>query len=186
MLKKVKKILPILCACVLVFGSCLTVSAAESTEIVENTVFVLPTDLPTVDGYDYKIVVKGTSKYFLSMSKKPFVYVPSVDEVRSTDSFRAYELTNDEWVCTATNAASGNRVVSSDFFSNIVYSSHDIYNNTGELFFQKPVELLTLKAVSLVPMVRKQMKMIVPVAVSCLALLVGLVVLRKKLPIFLS
>lgn len=72
--------------------------------------------------------------------------------------------------------------------TNIQYASYDhakgAYTVSADSFFIPPTEVVAKMAVELPAVVKVNLKMILPIAVFCLACLIGLVVLRKGLRTF--
>lgn len=76
-----------------------------------------------------------------------------------------------------------------DHFDSILYSTKDIYDLSGKLFFQatpltEAMQLEAGKKMSL--MLKKNLSILVPCGVGCLALVMVLPLLVKKLKIFLN
>lgn len=69
--------------------------------------------------------------------------------------------------------------------SYLVYSSHDICDEDGNVFFSVMQQIMTVQVPRVQRKVMANLEVILPTAVFCLALLMGLAILRKKLPAFL-
>jgi len=199
MLRKVKRVLALLCAVLLVAGSCMTVSAATSYfDLVcvsecsfdlsefENAGF--PTDYVLCFQY-----VSGEYGLFLSSSPFYFYYFYSDKFMPDSDDdfYYGYGFDGAD-VLASMNIAGPREVKYKNTFS--YYSSHDVFYGT-QLVFQAPEppqaqppqsqSNLAEMVQGIVPDIQNQTKVIVTVAVSCLASLVGLTVLARKLKIFL-
>lgn len=160
---KVKYILPLLLAFVLVLGSCMTVCAATYS-FPENYIDY---------GYNFIVNYGGNLTYWTS--DKPFTvfkddaggimfHSPGCSKMRRVNEY-------------------GDRVNYPDPKSIplnglVVYSDHNIFYDDGTLFFQVPLARL---AVPLQGEIMKHLKVILPVGVGCLALLIGSVVLLPRL-----
>ncbi len=174
---KLKLLLPLLLAFMLALGSCLTVCASS---------------LP-----DYSQV--DTSKYDSEYPYYFFVYYKSTDVIKAVFSdqplmFSYNSLYSIRWegnvsgviVNTSNYGVSWGRPNSLMQFgftvdeASTIYTNYDIKNfdNTKVVFFRPP---LAVAAVPLKAEVLKQMKIILPVGVGCLALLTGSVVLLPRL-----
>lgn len=197
-MKKIKKILPLLLGVmVLMFGT-LTVSAATVLPSTSDEYEAIikkyqPSDCSYAICYEQP---SNPSAYF-------GIYYFSV-EPRISSSLGLkfdtpgmwYEVTYnkdyDKW-----NIGEGRKVNSSSNIGlfmydsvDVKYSNFDIYRvgankETDEPFFRGPVPLVALAEV-LPEVVRERTKVILTTAVACLALLVILSVLPKKLPRFLN
>ena len=177
-MNKIKKILPIILAFVLVFGSCLTVSAEE-----------LPFELPITDyTYDNNLVFHDGSQYILITSEFQYYYDGVESMFPLNSGKQSCYITNDlgkTWTYTYEandwSMGAGMRVVQDE----IIYSSYDIKDQNGNIFFRGPVTPVELALEELPETINSQVAVILTIAVVCLALLVTLSVLRKKLPSFL-
>lgn len=178
---KFRLILPLLLAFVLALGSCMTVCAASS--------------LP-----DYSQV--DISKYDSEYPYHFFIYNDSVKRITVIFSTHPllfkYNRDSDIYTVEWSGDVNGISVQTSDygetwgkaspisrnsFFSSkdvsTIYTTYDIKDyDTGKVFFHPP---LAMAAVPLKAEVLKQMKIILPVGVGCLALLTGSVVLLPRL-----
>lgn len=160
---KVKYILPLLLAFVLVLGSCMTVCAATYS-FPENYVDY---------GYNFIVNYGGNLTYWTS--DKPFIvlknasggimyFSPGCSKMRLVNEYGGH-----------TNYSGPKEIALNGF---IVYSDHNIFYDDGTLFFRVPLARL---AVPLKGEIMKHLKVILPVGVGCLALLIGSAVLLPRL-----
>lgn len=177
---KFRFILPLLLVFVLALGSCMTVCAASS--------------LP-----DYSQV--DTSKYDSEYPYYYFVYYESskvIMAVFSTQPLMFKYFDSNLYLIAWSGDVKGITVNTSDYGASwgtaypissyfgftleelsTIYTTYDIKDcDTGKVFFRPP---LVLAAVPLKAEVLKQVKVILPVGVGCLALLTGSVVLLPRL-----
>lgn len=195
-MKKIKKIIPLLLGVmVLMFGT-LTVSASSElpTTNDEYDVFL---SKHLHDGFPYIICTSDTdspgSLFVYSFSREPFF---KDGYVYFTDKWSywicKYDSKNDSWHESKSVEYGTSNMCSltlSDKKS-IVYANHDLYyvganKETDKPFFRGPAPLVALAEV-LPGAVLGQTQVILITAVACLALLVILSVLPKKLPRFLN
>lgn len=173
---RLKFILPLLLAFVLVLGSCMTVYAAD---------FSYPDNFESL-GYDVVLgYVNNSDEYIIITSDTPLdaVQYSSSNLMLCIPAGAQYH----EWYYTPSSGLfrdMGLKNADSDFyyqkinsFLYVCHSSHDIYCG-NKLFFRAPLARL---AVPLKAEVTKQITMILPVGVGCLALLIGSVVLLPRL-----
>lgn len=195
-MKKIKKILPVLLGVmVLMFGS-LTVCAAETSNIDYESI---AKKSGVLDKYPYYVMEVNNSHVVVRMSDVPFIYntsaghafglsqkgtlylfdyYPSTDVIKDAKSI-SYNY--DQWFLT--NNGAGHPIQFS-------YSSHDIWfvgadKENDKPVFRGPAPLVAVAEV-LPEVVRERTTVILTTAVVCLALLVILSVLPKKLPRFLN
>lgn len=166
---KLKYILPLLLAFVLVLGSCMTVCAASYS-------YSFPDDY--ID-YGYNFIVDDNGELTYWTCDKPFIVVkndaggimhfsPDCSKMRRVDEYGRRV----NYSCPKEIALTGL----------IVYSDHNICYRDGTIFFRVPLARL---AVPLQAEIMKHLKVILPVGVGCLALLIGSVVLLPRLRRFL-
>lgn len=194
-MKKIKKIFPLLLGImVLMFGS-LTVSAADDVNYnISGSGFekmsAMVADIQKV--YPYVVIYENGT---WEASESQFLYregAPRGHLQFNKDSRVAYGLWslngktfayNTQNVCIDTDTQ-----LDGAYKQGIVYSSHDILweKDTSKVFFPETVVPVVQKAEVLPAVVQNQTKVILTTAVVCLALLVILSVLPKKLPRFLN
>lgn len=195
-MKKIKKIFPIfLGVMVLMFGT-LTVSASTGLPTTNDEYNALLSE-HLHDGYSYIICVTNTDYpnklNVYSFSREPFYK-------------DGYAYFTDKWSCWACsydslteswhesksveyNTSNMYNLTLSEKTS-IVYANHDLYylganKEKDKPFFRGPAPLVALAEV-LPEVVLNQTEVILIIAVNCLALLLILSVLPKKLPRFLN
>lgn len=195
-MKKIKKILPVLLGVmVLMFGT-LTVSANTGLPTTSDEYNALLSE-HLHDGYSYIICVTDTDYPnkldVYSFSREPFYkdgyayftdkwsyWICSYDSLtKSWHEFKSVEY-NTSSMCSLILSAK----------KSIVYANHDLYylganKKIDKPFFRGPAPLVAV-AEGLPEVVQNQTKVILIIAVACLALLVILLVLPKKLPRFLN
>ena len=194
-MKKIKKIFPLLLGImVLMFGT-LTVSAADDVNYnISGSGFekmsAMVADIQKV--YPYVVIYENGS---WEASESQFLYQEGAtwDHLQfDKESRMAYGLWslksktfayNTQKVCIDTDTQ-----LDGAYKQGIAYSSHDILwkKDTSKVFFPETVVPVAQKAEVLPAVVRNQIKVILTTAVVCLALLVILLVLPKKLPRFLN
>jgi hypothetical protein len=200
-LKKIKKILPVLLGVmVLMFGT-LTVSAKGLYAFPDgayDTILEM-CEKQNVTLNQYRFAYRDSQCIFVVSSDVPLTY----KEYKDSTSYD-YQLIGSGQVVTVKYII-GNNTISSDshFYSglNAVYlhfkehtfvSDYDITDAVGNIMLKKdntgffPVPPVAKVAEGLPVVVRSQIKVILITAVACLALLVILSVLPKKLPRFLN
>lgn len=207
--KIIKRIIPLLCATLLLLGSCVTVCAEELT--VKGTTFEYTYNMSQlvniinerteIDLTEYDV------KYQMLMygwSESPLVVTAYI----STEPFckrmnKEYQQVYTKGYCGYIDFIIGengeisvshvyattpqhNNILNrlNDLSQCIYYVNEDIIDESGDVFFQRPRMLAEL-AIPLTEAVQNQSTVIVPIAVGCLALLIGLTILAKKLRIFL-
>lgn len=195
-MKKIKKILPLLLGVmVLMFGT-LTVSASTGLPTTNDEYDSL-LSRHIHDGYSYIICVSDTDYpkrlNVYSFSREPFykegyVYFTGEwsywicrydSETKTWNEYKSVEYGTSNMCNLATSKK-----------NSIVYANHDLYylganKEIDKPFFRGPAPLVAL-AEALPEVVQNQTKVILITAVACLALLVILLVLPKKLPRFLN
>lgn len=195
-MNKIKKILPIILACVLVFGSCLTVSAEENNRVLEldNNIYkngynYMCSKIPSLD---FKYFLKPSGANHAIYSTYPFISDDGSRFYVSEKSNMVSVYFNDSGNVEKYSTYSGNSsdksgyILASTYGSSVQFmTSHDIRDFSGNVVFRLPVVPIAQKAEELPEMVNNQIAVILTIAVACLALLVTLSVLRKKLPSFL-
>lgn len=212
-MKRIKKILPVLLGVmVLMFGT-LTVSAAEFSDADSNAVqkFTNYIKEHNFENCSYQVLFytvnsKGVKEYRYIVSSKPLAYRGGVEKpfyaVEAGTSWNAFRLNDLDGSVVGTHG--GTASSANEAFMNlgsgeraVVASNYDLYAHNGigimdTIYCEKdttgffplpPVE----RALETLPeVVRGQTKVILTTAVVCLALLVILSVLPKKLPRFLN
>ena len=188
-MNKIKKILPIILAFVLVFGSCLTVCAEDSIDY--DTEYAKLCDSYSELKNTYCFVLGQSINSIWYFSDKPFTSNNNGSTLSYSDNCNIYTYTRENasgsFVRNSGNYYdnSGAILVNGDKKLNCVYTSHKIYDNLGNLVFRGPVTPVELALEELPETMSSQVAVILTIAVVCLALLVTLSVLRKKLPTFL-
>lgn len=172
MKKRLKYIIPFMLATLLLLGSCMTVCAAASAPV------------PTDDNYCYYVEVakvgENTPCRIYYMQTKSLYNGSSVFVA---DSVYYADCVDGVWSDTLSYFKSPSRVGITSSDTEVLFSNHDIlYEGSDEVFF-RPL-LVTLARV-LPGVVLKKMEVILPIAVFCLALLIGSIVLLPRLKIFL-
>lgn len=180
--------LPFICATLLLLGSSMTVFAA--------TVYHIPSDLD-VENYNYIICTDGDKYYcYAVLNNYSFYgYSNGIDNCYKTNSKSLIKwVTNDmsDWGDTTTvRTSSGMLTFVNSNGQFAVASNVDILEisesgiETGKIFFQRPPVPIAELAMPLTVTVQTQTKIIVPIAVCCLALLIGSIVLLPRLRLFL-
>lgn len=171
-MKVFKRYLPLLCAALLIIGSSMTVFASS---------LEFPSDYDPK--YNY-VVIKDSSKYYFVASTGNF-YVNKTDGALLIDSGSNKFYTSSDMTNWKFSHASDNTTVYSGSKFEVCYSKKNIYYNDDTPFFPQPRVPVAKMAVPLGEMVQKQVGKILPVAVGCLALLIGSIVLLPRLRIFL-
>lgn len=173
--KKIKKWLPLLCATLLLLGSCMTVCATS-----------MP--MPDDDRYCYCVKttkIGSTTPYRVYYMRTKSVYI---DDFVATSSDVYYsEYVDGVWgnLKHFTPSSYAGITISGD--TEILYSNHDIlYLNSDEIFFQQPPFPIAEMAIPLTAEIQKQTGIILPIAVGCLALVIGSIMLLPRLRNFLA
>lgn len=195
-MKKIKKILPVLLGVmVLMFGT-LTVSASTGLPTTNDEYNALLSE-HLHDGYSYIICVTDTDYPnkldVYSFSREPFY----------KDGYAYFTDKWSYWICSYDSSTKSWHEFKSVEYNtsamcslilskkkSIVYANHDLYylganKEIDKPFFRGPAPLVAV-AEGLPEVVLNQTTIILIIAVNCLALLVILSVLPKKLPRFLS
>lgn len=209
-MKKIKKILPVLLGVmVLMFGT-LTVSAAETNTVTENAKKVYSAGVAKIEsnkwenmGFKYFLLTYSSNFDYFKMivSDVPLRYVPG--SLRSSGNGASYNYFTVEYdvskdkmsyagISGGPNAIADKAILSFGDSFNSLYANYDVYSSDSVInisadktgFF--PVPPVAQVAVALPPVVQKQTKVILITAIVCLASLIILLVLPKKLPRFLS
>lgn len=201
-MKKIKKIFPLLLGImVLMFGT-LTVSAAnEDSPYYDNSMNVYDSwqkyvkNSTNYNVSDFRYIYIGTygdnpkTEYRLFASTKPFT-ISETGKYMFGDGFVVWGGKNYSASSNMTFFTSNGGTITSAYYVPR-FSSFALYNSSGALlssanddFFKKPP--VALVAQNLPEVVQNQTKVILITAVACLALLVILSVLPKKLPRFLN
>lgn len=184
MKKKLKRILPFLCATLLLFGSSMTVFAQYDD-------YPYPSDYSSL-GYDVIVYCDEFGMRLYSFKVPIFVALSDDQLVLYDDGgVKMYDNLGQVYLDTSNDTIDG--YTSSYVFSpygskyKILYSSFDIkYFNSDVVFFKAPPTPIIKKSVeTLQPMIQKQAKTITTIAICCLALVIGLLVLPTKLRRFL-
>lgn len=203
-MKKIKKIFPLLLGImVLMFGT-LTVSAAnEDSPYYDNAMTVYNSFQKYVKNSteysfsDFKYIYIGTysgsnpvTDYRLVASDKDFTYDED-GKMRFQDGAVVYWGGKNFSVASSTMSFYKTSGSLSSAYYTPRFTSFNLYTSQGKLlsttnydFFKKPP--VALVAQNLPEVVQSQTKTILIIAVACLALLVILSVLPKKLPRFLN
>ena len=205
-MKKIKKILPVLMGVmVLMFGS-LTVSAksvysdADIKEMNAMIAYSKKINLPQYSNIIFIRTSETSSEIFVSDNPLTFYATPMgyntlyVNEETSfyKVSYAKETVTGATELATKSKAGAGRDINSAQ--TKYYYANYDIYciysNGTQKYadaetdFFPRPP--VAQVAVALLPVVQNQTKIILTIAIACLALLIILLVLPKKLPRFLN
>lgn len=209
-MKKIKKILPVLLGVmVLMFGT-LTVSAAETNTVTENAKKVYSAGVAKIEsnkwenmGFKYFLLTYSSNFDYFKMivSDVPLRYVPG--SLRSSGNGASYNYFTVEYdvskdkmsyagISGGPNAIADKAILAFGDSFNSLYANYDVYSSDSVInisadktgFF--PVPPVAQVAVALPPVVQKQTKVILITAIACLASLIILLVLPKKLPRFLS
>lgn len=191
-MKKIKKILPVLLGVMVFMFGTLTVCAASNDEY--NSIV----SQFWHDGYSYVVCVTDSKNpdnlYIYSFNSEPFYkdgcayFNGKWSYWTSIYSFKKQALiTNSQSVEYGTSNMC--MLDSSPTFS-IVYVNNDLYyvganKETDKPFFRGPAPLVAVAEVLPVE-IQDQTKVILTIAIACLALLIILLVLPKKLPRFLN
>lgn len=205
-MKRIKKILPVLLGVmVLMFGS-LTVSAksvysdADMKELKAMIAYSKKINLPQYSNIIFIRTSETSSEIFVSDNPLTFYATPMgcntlyVNEETSfyKVSYAKETVTGATELATKSKAGAGRDINSTQ--TKYYYANYDIYciysNGTQKYadaetdFFPRPP--VAQVAVALLPVVQNQTKIILTIAIACLALLIILLVLPKKLPRFLN
>lgn len=195
-MKKIKKILPLLLGImVLMFGT-LTVSASAGLPSTNDEYDTFLSN-HLHDGFPYIICVNKSdspdSLFVYSFSREPF-YKDGYAYFTDKWSYWIcrYDSLNDSWSENKSVEYNTSSMCALTLSKNnsIVYANHDLYylganKETDKPFFRGPAPLVAL-AETLPEVVLSQTTVILIIAVNCLALLIILSVLPKKLPRFLN
>lgn len=209
-MKKIKKIFPLLLGImVLMFGT-LTVSAAESDTISKNAKKVYSAGVAKIEnskwedmGFKYFLLTYSSNfdYYKMIVSDVPLRYVAG--SLRASGNGASYnyftvdyDVSKDKMsyagISGGTNTIADKVILNfGDSFGSL-YANYDVYSSDSVInihadktgFF--PIPPVAQVAVALPPVVQNQAKVILITAIACLALLVILSVLPKKLPRFLN
>lgn len=189
-MKKIKYFVLVL-ALVLCFGSTLSVSAADWDNVTLPSYY---------KNYKYYFCYLETDEYHLVLSNTPlkqwtvnFTNYLMFQENTTwpLDIIHVVSTNGSDWVSTPTTTSLRSATDFLISYSDIefIFSNYDItrYNDSSNLFFQQtPFKGWLQKGIAPVPeLVTAQTVQILPIAIALLASLIGLVALRKKLPIFL-
>lgn len=209
-MKKIKKILPLLLGVmVLMFGT-LTVSAAESDTVSENAKKVYSAGVAKIEsdkweymGFKYFLLTYSSNfdYYKMFVSDVPLRYVAG--SLRTSGNGASYnyfavdyDVNKDKMtyagISGGTNTIADKAIINFGDSFNSLYANYDVYSSDSVIsihadktgFF--PVPPVAQVAVALPPVVQNQAKVILTIAIACLALLIILLVLPKKLPRFLN
>lgn len=199
-MKKIKKILPVLLGImVLVFGS-LTVCAAEldytpqeQARCQELMTYALNNNFPTHSFYTY--VERNDGAFVLYNTSGQLAYVNIVNPMLTAHKdvvgwavmYKDGKITVRYPVGSTMKYNSCLENTKSAFFANydVKYiGTEDVYFKSKADFF--PSLPVAVRAVGLPEVVQKQTKVILITAIACLASLIILLVLPKKLPRFLN
>lgn len=195
-MNKIKKILPIILAFVLVFGSCLTVSASNMESFSLTKLREIAYTWYSSQGYE-SYAPESYSGYCCYKSDSDNIVIFCTVNGFQISEYNAaeYSLVNSNGgsvfkinynISNNTYSAIGEKGIFNKSFMDSFYSTLDIYNrNEDTIFFQRPVTPVELALEELPETVNSQTAVILTIAIACLALLITLSVLRKKLPIFL-
>ncbi len=186
--KKVKKILPILLAMVMLFGGCLTVCAEEST--TSETPVYYPLPFKSSDYSCYFIRYYGGKSHFLlcALSNGKFAlnddgYLCCTENC--TYTYYDYVVGSDKgWSRSSTGTWSAEQSIMK-FGNDLLECNKNIYDSSGKLVFRAPVPLAAVAEV-LPETIQNQTGVILTIAIGLLASLTILSVLPKKLPLFLK
>lgn len=195
-IKVLKRVIPMLCATLLLLGSSITVFASSN-------VFHLPTDDITSyagfeDGYDYVITseddgyhmyVIPSGGYFCYSNFSPcYGYLTCISDacIRYTSSDgSSWTLKGPTYFTGGLTLVESNyEVIASNVDVYVRNSSYE-YNNFDEIFFQRPPIPIVELAIPLTATIQNQTAKILPIAVGCLALLIGSITLLPRLKMFL-
>lgn len=209
-MKKIKKIfLLLLGVMVLMFGT-LTVSAAESDTVSENAKKVYSAGVAKIEsdkwenmGFKYFLLTYSSNfdYYKMFVSDVPLRYVAG--SLRTSGNGASYnyfavdyDVNKDKMtyagISGGPNTIADKAIINFGDSFNSLYANYDVYSSDSVIsihadktgFF--PVPPVAQVAVALPPVVQNQAKVILITAIACLALLVILSVLPKKLPRFLN
>lgn len=195
-MKKIKKIFPILLGVMILMFGTLTVSASSGLPTTNDEYDVFLSE-HLHDGFPYIICISNSdspgSLFVYSFSREPFF---KDGYAYFTDKWSywicKYDSKNDSWYESKSVEYGTSNMCSLTLSAkqSIVYANHDLYyvganKETDKPFFRGPAPLVALAEV-LPGVVQNQTKVILTIAVACLALLVILSVLPKKLPRFLN
>lgn len=191
-MKKLKKFLPILCACMLLFGSTLTVSATESEYDVSsfNTLkyTVIFDRIITSDsgvGHSYNYIISSDKPIYTDTTGKTY-YISAGATVITYIKFGAgFIADSSKYSGGSSSVMSSETAYESGFQLKIYCADYDIYDSEGNLVFLSPLPPVERSLVQMEAEIQKQTQVILITAVACLALLITLFLLSKKLRIFL-
>lgn len=209
-MKKIKKILPVLLGVIVLMFGTLTVSAAETNTVTENAKKVYSAGVAKIEsnkwenmGFKYFLLTYSSNFDYFKMivSDVPLRYVPG--SLRSSGNGASYNYFTVEYdvskdkmsyagISGGPNAIADKAILAFGDSFNSLYANYDVYSSDSVInisadktgFF--PVPPVAQVAVALPPVVQKQTKVILITAIACLALLIILLVLPKKLPRFLN
>lgn len=178
------RVLPVLAALVLMLGSCLTVCAAEETIDYESEYIKL------CDSYSelkntYCFVLGQSINSIWYFSDKPFTSNVNGSVLFYSDNCNVYTYTRENTSGSFIRNSgyyydkSGSILVNGNEKLNCIYTTHNIYDNVGNLVFLGPVPPLVRVAEAIAPeTVQKEIISLIPLLIPCL---VGYLALRKGL-----
>ena len=194
-MKHIKRFLPMMLAIVLVFGCCITASAAEpiyDMSIHKDNYSHINID-SYLEEYPYYICFTqgGYIHYYFSIV--PFVcsYSDSPRYLYNQNADGCFYLRLNKSGTINQSSFDKYNIVGSfssgDYSSVLIYGNHDIYSGDTLVFLTPPMpQIPIVQAAAGLPVIdQQQIQEITIIAVSCLVLLMGLLILRKKLPTFL-
>lgn len=210
--KIIKWFISLLCTTLLILGSCITVCAKESISVAGETFNYTYNVSQLVDiiKSQRNVDVSGLNpKYQVLMynwSTNPLsikAYISIKPFYKNIDS-EGYQQLCTDGLCGEVSFTVENGVITpiasagmihaehrnlisrdGDLQKIIYYTNYDIVDKEdNSIFFQRPLQLVEL-AIPLTGAVQEQTEIILPIVAGCLALLVGLTILAKKLRIFL-
>ena len=209
-MKKIKKIFPLLLGVMILMFGTLTVSAAESDTVSENAKKVYSAGVAKIEsnkwedmGFKYFLLTYSSNfdYYKMIVSDVPLRYVAG--SLRTSGNGASYNFFTVDYdvnkdkmsyagISGGTNTIADKAIINFGDSFNSLYANYDVYSSDSVIcihadktgFFPGPP--VAQVAVALPPVVQNQAKVILITAIACLALLVILLVLPKKLPRFLN
>lgn len=202
-MKVFKRYLPLLCAALLIIGSSMTVFASTVVHLPSG-ITEKANELWNGTDYDYIIFKTEEGYKFCAISLENCFYYSNGGIYINADKYITATSTDGAvWSGLSGWSSSGgcHMVTSLNVDYTVITSSCDIvkFSNSGNyyrsteyikenstgIFFQRPPVPVAELAVPLTAKIQNQVGKILPVAVGCLALLIGSIVLLPRLRIFL-
>lgn len=191
-MKKLKKILPIMLAMLMIIGSTLTVSAAESEYDVSSfntlkytVIFDRVITSGSGVGYSYNYIISSDKPIYTDTTGTTFYIPEGATVITYTKSGAGFIADSSKYSGGSSLVSSKETAYESNFQLTIYCADYDIYDSEGNLVFLSPLPPVERSLVQMEAEIQKQTQVILIIAVACLALLTTSYLLSKKLRIFL-